>query len=59
MVREAALAFLNAGKFDPSINSTYIALIPKVAGAVSVNEFWPISLCNVVYKIMAKALPTS
>jgi hypothetical protein len=56
MVREAALAFLNAGKFDPSINSTYIALIPKVTGAVFVNEFWPISLCNVVYKIMAKAL---
>jgi len=54
--RKVILDFLNLGFFDNSINSTYIALIPKISPAVAVSEFRPISLCNVLYKIIAKVL---
>jgi len=55
-IRYAILDFLNKGNFDPSINSTFIALIPKTSSASSVTDFRPISLCNVLYKIIAKVL---
>jgi hypothetical protein len=52
----AVLDFLNKGVFDPSINSTLIALIPKKRNPVSVTEYHPISLCNVCYKLISKVL---
>lgn len=55
-VRHAVLDFLNNGIFDPVINSTYIALIPKLSAASLVSDFRPISLCNVLYKLIAKVL---
>jgi hypothetical protein len=55
-IRKYALDFLNLGIFNPALNSTHIALIPKLPNAVSVSDFCPISLCNVVYKIFAKVL---
>jgi hypothetical protein len=39
-------------------NHTFIALIPKLLGASSVHHFRPISLCNIVYKIISKILAT-
>jgi len=56
LVRTAALDFLNNGILPPSVNTTFIALIPKHPLASSVTDFRPISLCNVLYKIMAKVL---
>lgn len=50
------LDFLNRGNFDPAINKTYIALIPKVVHVSSVNDFRLISLCNVFYKLISKVL---
>ncbi|GKB28028.1 RNA-directed DNA polymerase, eukaryota, reverse transcriptase zinc-binding domain protein [Tanacetum coccineum] len=37
-------------------NSSFITLIPKVTNPIHVNEFWPISLIGIRYKIIAKVL---
>ncbi|GLT66646.1 hypothetical protein SLA2020_390010 [Shorea laevis] len=52
----AVLSFLNSGNLDAELNSTFIALIPKVSPSTKVTEFRSISLCNVLYKLIAKVL---
>jgi hypothetical protein len=52
----AVLDFLNKGKMLDSINFTHITLIPKVKSSKSMSQFRPISLCNVIYKIISKVL---
>lgn len=51
-----ALNFLNKGIFLPSINCTHSTLIPKNQNPKSISEFWLISLCNILYKIISKNL---
>ena len=53
-VCNAVLAYLNDGVFDNGINITYIALISKVKNPSFITEYRPISLCNVLYKLIAK-----
>ncbi|KAL9668671.1 hypothetical protein QQ045_006209 [Rhodiola kirilowii] len=53
-VCEEVLRFLNEGVLDESLNETLIVLVPKVKGACKVGEFRPISLCNVIMKIITK-----
>ncbi|KAL2230784.1 UNVERIFIED_CONTAM: LINE-1 reverse transcriptase [Sesamum indicum] len=55
-VTRAVLDFFSTGKLLKQINSTILALIPKVHTPMSVNDFRPISCCNVLYKIIAKLL---
>jgi len=52
----AVLDFLNNGNMLPKINHTNIVLIPKVKNPMKMSDFRPISLCNVIYKIISKVL---
>ena len=52
----AVLDFLNNGNMLPDINHTNIVLIPKVKNLERMSKFRPISLCNVIYKIISKVL---
>ncbi|KAL2226622.1 UNVERIFIED_CONTAM: hypothetical protein Sindi_2020900 [Sesamum indicum] len=55
-VTNAILDFFTTGKLLKQINSTLLALIPKVHSPMSVVDFRPISCCNVLYKIIAKLI---
>lgn len=48
-------SWLNKGKIPYTMNETRIALVPK-CDPQSMKDLRPISLCNVPYKILAKAL---
>ena len=55
-VHQAVLSSLNSGAILNSINHTFITLIPKVNNLEKVSNFRPISLCNVIYKIVTKVI---
>lgn len=50
------LHILNEGGNLTPLNHTYIALISKVKKPRKMTEFRPISLCNVIYGIIAKTI---
>jgi hypothetical protein len=52
----AVLQFLNFSQMDDRINAIHIALIPKKSNPCRVSDFLPIGLCNVMYKLISKAL---
>ena len=45
-----------SGKVLGSMNSTFIALIPKKQKCEAFEEYRPIFYCNMIYKIIAKIL---
>ena len=55
-VVSVVLEFLITSYLLPDLNHTYIVLIPKIKNPVKVSDYRPISLCNVIYKIIAKVL---
>lgn len=40
----------------PSLNATFIALIPKVEESNTPEKYRPIALCNIIYKIVSKVI---
>ena len=55
-VSNMVLNVLNSGMSLSDINRTNIALVPKTNNPQRMTEFRPISLCNVVYKLVSKTL---
>ena len=55
-VSSAILNCLNSGFIPPSINRTFITLVPKVKSPTVVFEFRHIALCNVIYKLASKVI---
>ena len=45
-----------SGRITPSLNSTFLALIPKKDKPISFADFRPISPCNLVYKLISKII---
>ena len=55
-VTQEALNVLNGGQLPEGWNEATIVLIPKVKNPDKLKDLRPISLCNVVYKIVSKVL---
>ena len=55
-VSKAVLDFLNSCHIPKEFNFTYVTLIPKMKNPKKISEFQPISLCNVIYKLISKVL---
>jgi hypothetical protein len=52
----AVKEWLDRGYFPSTLNETNICLIPKCDSPNSMRDFQPISLCNVLYKMVPKLL---
>jgi hypothetical protein len=48
--------FYTYAQMPPDINQTFISLIPKKSNLDVPQDYRPISLCDVIYKIIAKSL---
>jgi hypothetical protein len=55
-ITQEVLLALNSGVIPEGWNDTTIVLIPKVDDPERITQFRPISLCNVIYKIISKML---
>ncbi|XP_074318184.1 uncharacterized protein LOC141654978 [Silene latifolia] len=55
-VEDAVLFMLNTRTISSDFNRTAIALIPKINSPETVENFRPISLCNVIIKIVTKCI---
>ena len=55
MTREV-LQSVNSGVVADGWNDIVVVLIPKTENAEKITQFQPISLCNVVYKVISKML---
>lgn len=53
---KAVKEFFKTGIMPPGVNNTVIVLIPKIKDPVQLTDFRPISLCNLIYKIVANCL---
>ncbi|XP_060963263.1 uncharacterized protein LOC115705899 isoform X2 [Cannabis sativa] len=53
---DAVADFFVKGRMHKGVNSTNVVLIPKVQNSKRPNQFRPISLCNVMYKVISKII---
>ncbi|XP_020258784.1 uncharacterized protein LOC109835211 [Asparagus officinalis] len=52
----AVQSFFKSGTILKQINHTFLTLVPKSKEATSIQDYRPISCCNVIYKIITKIL---
>ena len=52
----AVQEFFQNGKLLKEVNHTILALLPKVASPSRINDFRPISCCNVLFKCISKII---
>ncbi|CAI9772095.1 unnamed protein product [Fraxinus pennsylvanica] len=55
-ITNVVLHALNTREFPSDLNHTFITLIPKTENPQRVKDFKPISLCNVMYKLVSKVV---
>ena len=55
-IRKEVKKVFNESKVPEYLNKTNNVLIPKITGLEILGNYWPISLCNTVYKIMTKII---
>ncbi|XP_062080429.1 uncharacterized protein LOC133785191 [Humulus lupulus] len=55
-VSTAMIEFFDIGYIPKSLNSTILALIPKVSQPSNASEYRPIACCNTLYKCISKML---
>lgn len=55
-VIKAIKSFFQSGRLLKELNTTAIALIPKIPNPDKLKDFRPISCCNTVYKCIAKIM---
>ena len=55
-ITEMVQRFFSTGCIEADMNKTNICLIPKKCKANKLADFRPISLCNVIYKIIGKLM---
>lgn len=55
-VNDVVLKILNEESMNSNLNSTFIALILKKRKLYFVSKFRPISLCNVLHKLLSKVI---
>lgn len=53
---KVVLDILNGGAMPAQLNHTNVVLIPKVTEPMNMVNFRPISLCNVIYKLVTKVI---
>ena len=55
-VVKAMVSCLNSTSIEIGLNHNFITLIPKVKSPEFIIEFRPITLCNILYKLVSKVL---
>ena len=53
---EEVLKFLQGGEMPEGWNDTIMVLIPKISNPETLKDLRPISLCNVIYKVISKVI---